>query len=189
MTPFVYLLFGLPLALVILGYSGVDQLTTLGVSGTWINVTAMGGLGAAAGLNLINQWSRPDAILNAKWEYIKRDRPGLWWLVLLSCALVAGLVSGWLVGRVLGIGAQYLSGPVSIVPARVVTTYPSWSGRAMCSLNAQVHVATSGEDYSICLETSSRKPLETAPIRAGGRVNIHVRTTLLGSVVESVDPK
>ena len=130
--------------------------------------------------------SAPDVQYRMPLGRMRRDRVGVWLLCGVLWISIAGLVFAWEIAEALGVGAQYLAGPIESVRGAVISNGPVSTPRTVCSQRVLIR-KEDGKALAICLSTKFRASLSSVTLTPGEVVTVQMKVTPLGSVALSVE--
>lgn len=155
-------------------------------SWSWVLVSLMGVVGGVAGLLLIERQSRSGAS-NQKMTYLRQVKYRRWLAILLSGAVVLGLLTATLAWALLGQLVRLLpTRDYSIVRAEVLDRFTDDPDLFNCRESLDVRTEA-GAEIRLCLERGafwSKVPGELVDVQTGDRVVVYLRRTALGSAAE-----
>lgn len=171
---------------------GIDRLTTIDL---WSNPVCafVGALsGSAITVFVAHIWFAPSpgTPISPKVAKLRQDRPVVWGICGFALSIGLGFLTAFLGASLLGVRAQYLSGPSSSFDAVVFADREIHSRKGACTRKVDVRAETDGSDLTICLATRHRSSLVSGGfLERGTEVTVHVVDTYLGRVVTSVQRK
>lgn len=184
---FSFILCALVLRVIILAL-GFDRLTAFDVWKYPIGQALMVVSGLIAGVFAARGWFAPENPGDDRVAHWRRDRVGIWWSLGAGSTVVQAVVVAWLCESCLGVVAQYLDGSVNVRRGTVISLRPTYTPATVCKWRLVVRLETGDRTLSVCLKTAMHDALSPVPLAVGETVNVRLRMTPLGSVIDSIKP-
>lgn len=172
--------------LVALIMARIDKLSTISVA-TPIVIAAACLVASFVGIvSALLYWSPEPSDMRENLERLRRDRPGVWHLVGVSCVIVLAAIAAFGTARVLGVLAQHIEGNEILLSGRVVDIRPNGSARNPCLRKLFGRLDDSGEELVVCIETAFSPPIADARIKLGSSFQAEAVETPFGTAVHYI---
>lgn len=99
--------------------------------------------------------------------------------------LMIGFAIFYLIGTLLGIGAQHLRGTAYEADGIVASLKHNYSARNPCLLKVIATSAVDDNQWKFCLQTAHGDAIAPSDLEIGDGIRLRVRDTALGTVIES----
>jgi hypothetical protein len=170
--------------------TGIDRLTTIDIGDAPLTYCLTTLVGVVVAMYAARNWFAPNPQEQAIPLYnLRRDRPGVWWIVGIVLGAILTIVFAWVTCSWMGIIAQYIPGQRVSIEGSVVLASPVSTPKTVCRFRVVVREDQTDRMLSICTRTSLREALGPADLSEGKHVTVYANQTILGRVALMVAPR